>query len=795
MPAIPERIAQLRSEIEEHNRRYYEDAAPTVSDAEYDALMVELRELETAHPELATPDSPTQRVGGKAVGGFPSVRHAVPMLSLDNLFAKRDGPDGVRKWVASVERLLPGETLTWLVEPKVDGVAMSLRYEDGVFIRGATRGDGETGDDISDNLKTIRTIPLRLASSSSSSSKRGAKKDIAPSVFEVRGEVYMTVAGFQKLKAQQEAAEDLAFANPRNAAAGSLKQLDSRITRKRPLEFVAYGLGETSPDADVPDTQAELLECLKKFGLRTHERTWLCRSADEIIAAIAELEAIRHGFAFETDGAVIKLNECALRERAGTTSRAPKWARAYKYAPEQAQTRLRDITIQVGRTGTLTPVAELDPVFLSGSTISRATLHNEDEIRRKDIRIGDTVIIEKAGEVIPAVVAVVPERRVEGATPFDFAAHLGGKCPACGGPIQRDPEFAIWSCTNPACPAQRTRRLEYMAKRGALEIESLGGIVAEKLVERGLVREPLDIFDLPEREKTEQVLSKLNLGTEEAPRVFGEKNAAKLIETLQHARTMPLARWLHALAIPEVGETIAYDLAKFHETIDAVANSPLLRDVLELERLRTEAEKTKPPRRTKKNPIPDEEYAPLVAAHERVLSELAATQARLAASGFGKQTTRKDSAGFTTEVGPVIARAVLDWFASAPGQRTLTRLHQLAIAPHGDLRPPIASGANVDSSSPPHPFAGKTFVLTGTLLTLKRNEAADLIRSAGGNVGSSVSKKTDYLLAGTDAGSKLDEARKHGVRELDEVGFLKLLHRDKPAPFTTEAEQSQLTIQ
>ncbi|RYD40480.1 MAG: NAD-dependent DNA ligase LigA, partial [Verrucomicrobiaceae bacterium] len=364
---------------------------------------------------------------------------------------------------------------------------------------------------------------------------------------------------FQRIKAEQEAAGEMPFVNPRNAAAGSLKQLDPKITAKRPLEFIAYGLGFTSEDAEVPDTQEDLLKWLRKFGLPVHTttHTWLCRSVDEIMAAINELDSLRHQFPFETDGAVIKLNDRALREIAGYTSRAPKWARAYKYAPEQAQTLLRAITIQVGRTGVLTPVAELDPVFVSGTTVSRATLHNEDEIRRKDIRIGDTVVIEKAGEIIPAVISVVTERRPPEAQPFDFLAHIGGKCPACGGPVKRNPEFAWWVCENPSCPAQKTRRLEYMAKRGALEIESLGGIVADKLVENGLVDEPLDIFNL-----TEEQLATLNLGTPSEPRVFGAKNAAKLIETRERARTMPLGRWLHALAIPEVGDTTAHDLAR-----------------------------------------------------------------------------------------------------------------------------------------------------------------------------------------------------------------------------------------
>ncbi|MHA3770950.1 NAD-dependent DNA ligase LigA [Verrucomicrobiota bacterium sgz303538] len=751
---IRERLHRLRLEIEEHNRRYYEEAAPTVSDAEFDALLRELRELEEAHPELITPDSPTQRVGGKPLTGFKSVRHRVAMLSLDNIFAK-DGEEAVRKWVTSVENelrkkgALPDEPLTFLVEPKVDGVAMNLRFEKGIFTCGATRGDGETGDDITENLKTIRKIPLRL-------------KDTPPEDLEIRGEVYLPIAGFQKIKAEQEAAGEVPFVNPRNAAAGSLKQLDSRAVAKRPLEFIAYGLGHTSDDAEVPDSQSGLLKWLHKFGLPTHpaNHTWLCHSVEEIMAAIDELDAKRHHFGFETDGAVIKLNDRALREEVGYTSRAPKWARAYKYAPEQAQTLLRAITIQVGRTGVLTPVAELDPVFVSGTTVSRATLHNEDEIRRKDIRIGDTVVIEKAGEIIPAVIRVVTERRPPEAKPFDFLEHIGGKCPACGGPVRRNPEFAWWVCENPSCPAQKTRRLEYMAKRGALEIESLGGIVADKLVEHGLVEEPLDIYDL-----TEEQLASLNLGTASEPRVFGAKNAAKLIETREKARTMPLERWLHALAIPEVGETTAHDLARFHDSLKEVADSPLLHDVRKLDELKARAKK---PSQKKKDPIAEAEHERLLSAYEGVLREMDEIRESLVKSGFGERTPtmKKDGkGGFTTKVGPVVARAVLDYFASERGQAVLKRLRELGIDPRGKKAPAASH----------HPFAGKTFVLTGTLPTLKRGDAAEKIRAVGGNVSSSVSKKTDFLLAGEEAGSKLDDARKLGIRELSEEEFLRML--------------------
>jgi DNA ligase (NAD+) len=744
MPASKDRIAQLRQEIEEHDRRYYVEARPTVTDAEYDALFRELRDLEAAHPELITPNSPTQRVGGKASTGFKQVRHAVPMLSLDNLFAK-EGLDGLKKFVASVERAVPGEKLEWLVEPKVDGLAMSLRYEDGAFKTGATRGDGETGDDITENLKTIRAIPLHLRK--------------APPVLEVRGEVFMTNEGFRRVCDEMRAAGEEPFANARNSAAGSLKQLDPRAVAKRPLHFIAYGLGEV--DGDTPQTQSETLDWLKAFGFPTHRWTKLCHSAEEIFEAIEELDRERDQFGFETDGAVIKLNDRDLREQVGYHSRAPKWAKAWKYLAEQAETKLNAITIQVGRTGVLTPVAELEPVFLRGSTISRATLHNEDEIRRKDIRVGDTVVIEKAGEVIPAVVKVVLEKRPEHTEPFDFAAHLGGKCPVCGSAIRRDPQFAVWVCENPACPAQKTRRLEYFAKRGALDLDGLGGIVADKLVERGLVNEPLDVFDL----KLEP-LATLNLGTEEEARVFGEKNARKLLDAIERARTLPLARWLHALAIPEIGEETAHDLAAHHDDIDAVTDSALLRDVVELDRLRGEIEATNPRARSNKDKS-ESEKQDLTARHTALVAEANAAGHRLLKAGFAQPAKKASAtdADAVLVIGPVAAQAALDWFASPIGCEVIKRLHHLKITPKGQRR--AAAGG--------HPFAGKTLVLTGTLERMGRGEAQELVRAVGGNVSGSVSKKTDFVVAGPGAGSKLADAQKHGVAVLDEAQFFELL--------------------
>jgi DNA ligase (NAD+) len=471
----------------------------------------------------------------------------------------------------------------------------------------------------------------------------------------------------------------------------------------------------------------------KKLGLPTHQDWWVAESVEEILDAIRKLDGIRRDFPYQTDGAVIKVDELAQRERLGFTAKSPRWAIAYKYAAERVQTRLNDIIIQVGRTGILTPVAVLEPVLVSGSTVARATLHNEDEIKRKDIRIGDTVVIEKAGEVIPAVVEVVKPKRPRDAKPFDFARHIRGKCPVCGGQVRRDPDFVAWRCENLYCPAQTTRRVEFFAARGALDIESIGGIVADKLVERGLVREPLDLFEL----KPEQ-LAKLNLGTEEAPRVFGEKNANKAINAIARARTSPLSRWLFALAIPDVGKTTAAQLARFHDTIQDVSDSQLLRDVVEYHEKRDD---------------------------KKTAKEIAE---RLLKSGFAKPSKSKAGKdGIVTEVGPVVAQSVLQFFASAAGKNILRRMKELGIQPKNEK---VSAKKTAEL-----PLAGKTFVLTGTLPSMTREEATEKIDALGGHVTGSVSKKTDYLLAGAEPGSKFDKAKELGVEIIDEAAFRKML--------------------
>ena len=709
------RVAQLRRKIEEHDRRYYQEAAPIISDREYDRLYRELLDLETQFPQLVSPDSPTQRVGGKPLEAFAQIAHQVPMLSLDNTYSEKE----VASFYARITRLLPNERTPVVIEPKVDGVAVSLLYENGRLRHAATRGDGAVGDDITQNIKTIRSIPERLHSA-------------PPSVFEVRGEVFMDKRGFAKLNEERSKAGLPLFANPRNAAAGSLKQLDPAIVAKRPLGIVFYGTGAVE-DIDL-EKHSELFSLLKKFGLPTSERWWLADSIEEILNAIRELNKIRADFAYQTDGAVVKVDAFAQREQLGFTAKSPRWAIAYKYVAERVETLLIDILIQVGRTGVLTPVAVLEPVTVSGSRVARATLHNEDEIKRKDIRIGDTVVIEKAGEVIPAVIEVVKSKRLRSARPFDFLKHVHGKCPVCGSPVRRDRQFVAWRCENIQCPAQTTRRVEFFAARSALDIESVGGIVADKLVERGLVREPLDLFEL----KLEQ-LANLNLGTEEAPRIFGEKNATKAIHAIERARTLPLSRWLFALAIPDVGKTTAMQLARFHETIEDVAGSQLLRDVLTY--------------------------------HERSDQNRKQIANRLIDAGFAEKSKSKSGkeAGIVTEVGPVVAKSGLEFFELEPGRKILRRMKQLHISPKSE-KISAKKAAKL-------PLADKAFVLTGALPSMTREEATAKIEALGGRVSGSVSKKTDYVLAGAEPGSKFEKAKQLGIRILTEAEFRKLLAR------------------
>lgn len=764
----------LVREIRRHDHAYYVRAEPEIGDFQYDQLYSELLSLERQHPEWVTPESPTQRVGGTLLGGFQRVRHLQPMLSLEKVEAAEhpdsdEEPDRVRR-----NRLQDQNTLirlrefdqrirtelgitevAYVMEPKVDGVSLSVHYREGRLVLGVTRGDGEFGDDITANLRTLRSIPLEL--------------DLPnpPPLLEVRGEVYMATRDFDAVNARLLAAGEKPFPNARNATAGTLKQLDPRLVAQRPLRAVFYAVGAC--DGISFATHSETLQALQRMGLPTQRLWWSCPSIEavlerydaEVVARYDEKRDLRAQLPYEIDGVVVKVDRRDHWARIPDKARSPGYAIVHKPVPwiTPAETRLRSITIQVGRTGVLTPVAELDPVFVQGSTVSRATLHNEDEIRRKDIRLGDVVVVRKAGMVIPEIVEVVRSKRPADAVPFDFVGQLGGRCPACGGAITRDEvsagtsEEVAWRCTNVAgCPAQKTRRLEYFAQRKALDIESLGGIVAEKLVERGLVDEPLDLFDLEP-----DILARLNLGTEEEPRVFGEKNATKVLEALDRTRSAPLHRWLHALAIPEIGEQSAWQLAQVHAALRDLAGSPILEAIRRLGTLKSERDLISP--RSRKNPPKSEEEKAARQERHRLLGEeIDQVEAFLA---------KEDVRTRLAEVGPVAAGSLLDYFSSDVGQGVLHRLDALGIHPVGSqVGPTDQVHADV---------AGKTFVLTGTLPTWSREDASARIRAAGGTVSGSVSRRTDFVVAGVEAGSKLDKAKELGVRILDESGLRSLL--------------------
>lgn len=659
----PDRIRQLRAELTHHNELYYAKAAPEISDQEFDRLLRELAELEEAHPELADPDSPTRRVGGGPLEAFTQVQHLVRMQSLDNTYDETE----VAEFVARLNKLLPETEIPLTVEAKVDGVAISLLYENGRLVRAATRGDGVAGDDVTENIRTIKSVPHTL-------------KGSAPARIEIRGEVYLPKAQFARINEERDEQGLPAFANPRNAAAGSLKQLDSRIVAKRGLEAIFYGFG--AYEGEMPSTQQDFFQQLGAWGVTASE--WVRRTVtvEETLAAIRDLGTVRHDFAYETDGAVLKVDVLAQREQLGSTSKAPRWAIAYKYEPERARTRLHAITIQVGRTGVLTPVAELEPVFVSGSTVSRATLHNEEEVHRKDIRVGDWVLIEKAGEVIPAVVEVLKTERTGKEEPFQMPDH----CPSCGGTVLREEGQVAVRCTNPSCDAQLRRRLEHYAHRGAMDIEGLGESMVDQLISANLVSGITDIYSLT----ADQLL-----GLER----MGEKSASNLLAGIDASRDRPLWRLLFGLGILHVGAAAARKLADRFRTMEALAT---------------------------------------------------ATEEELKA---------------TEDVGEVMARSIHQWFRNPKVVELLESLKAAGLN-YGERDEHGGSGDGK--------FKGTTWVITGTLSS-PRDEIAEIIRQNGGTVSGSVSKKTTYLLAGEEAGSKLEKARKLGVKELTEAEFRKLL--------------------
>lgn len=746
------RIEQLCQHLQEHNHAYYVLAAPSISDREYDTLYRELQDLEAAFPELVRSTSPTQRVGGAPLTDFPHWGHSTPMMSLDNTYSVNELRDADTR----IRRILGDAEFTYALEPKIDGVAISLRYENGILRGAGTRGDGVTGDDVTSNIKTIPSIPLKL------------RTDTPPALLEVRGEVYMPKQGFADLNAQRQESGLEPFANPRNAAAGSLKLLDPAQVAERPLDAVLYATA--SLDGIEFGSHDELVNALAAYGFRTVARHWICPSMAAVEDALTALYEMRHEFPYQIDGGVIKVNERDLYEQLGATAKSPRWAIAFKYEPERAETTIRDIVVQVGRTGVLTPVANLAPVSLSGSTVARATLHNIEDIRKKDIREGDHVLIEKAGEIIPAVVKVLTEKRNGRETEFQMPLT----CPACGGEIIQLPGEVALRCDNLQCPAQAVRLLKHFGSRACLDIEALGDIVAEKLVERGLIQSPLDLFALKA-----ETLGALNLGTDESPRTFGMKNAAKLLTAIERARTMPLARWVFALGIPRIGKTVAQHLARTHSDMTDLARSRILPQLLAFldTQARIEKEIKQDNRIARLKDTATEQKDAIALRAEELNAELEEAACplldlELVQISTKQQKTRGLKQEFiTADIGPDTAQRVLDFFASERAHDLLANLAALDINPSSA---PASSG---------NALADTSFVLTGTLKTMTRDEASAAIQSQGGNVAAAISGKTTYLVAGANTGvRKTEKAAALNVTVIDEAELLRMLGITEPKP-------------
>ncbi len=655
---VQEEILRLRRELEYHNKLYYVLDAPVISDYEYDMLMQRLKQLEAEHPELITPDSPTQRVGGQALSQFEPVRHQVPLESLTDVFSHEE-------LFAFGERMdnLIAQAHDYVVEPKIDGLSMSLEYENGVFVRGATRGDGVTGENVTENLRTVRSLPLHIEN--------------APERLIVRGEVYMSKSVFRELNAEREIRGEALLANPRNAAAGSMRQLDPKVAASRKLDIICFNLQYTS--GEPYRTHAETLDAMREMGFPVVPYTRYDRIRD-CVEQIEWLGENRGELPYDMDGAVIKINSLAQREALGSTAKAPRWAVAYKYPPEKKESRVLDIVVQVGRTGVLTPKVVVEPIRLAGTTVSAATLHNQDNIDRLDLRIGDTVLLQKAGEIIPEVLSVNKARRPEGSVPF----VMPSVCPECGSPVVRDVDGAALRCTSPECPAQRLRNIAHFASREAMDIEGLGISVCESLINNGLVRTAADLYYL-------DAASVAGLDR------MGEKSAANLIAAIDRSREAGLARLLCAFGIRQVGQKAAKVLASHFEDLDS-----------------------------------------------------------LMAAGAAELTQIPD-------IGDVTAGFITEWFSLPQSKHQIERLREAGVS--------FRSKEEKKDTR----FAGLTFVLTGMLSRYTRDEASAIIESYGGKASGSVSKKTSYVLAGENAGSKLTKAEALGIRILSEDEFTEMI--------------------
>jgi DNA ligase (NAD+) len=656
------RVTELRRQLAYHNHRYYTLDAPEISDAAYDALMRELQQLEAAHPQLVTPDSPTQRVGGAVLEKFDKVTHRQQMLSLGNVFDDAE-------FTEFDERLRKGlgvESVDYVCEPKMDGLAIELVYENGRFVQGSTRGDGVIGEDVTKNLETIRNLPLTLTG-----------KDV-PALLEVRGEVFIRKADFKRMNDQLLARGEEPFVNPRNSAAGSLRQLDSRTTASRPLSLYLYEVGVI--EGVTFDTHVEKLAGMEAWGLPVNPRRSRVTGFDGVKGAWSALLAERHGLPYEIDGLVVKVDRTAFRTRLGQVSKSPRWAVAWKFPPEELETKVRQILVQVGRTGAITPLAELEPVFVGGVTVSRATLHNEDELRRKDVREGDWVFVRRAGDVIPEIVKVITAKRTGAEQPFVFPTT----CPVCQAPVKKEEDGAIARCTNRACPAQLAGRLRHFATRTAMDIDGLGEKLCEAFVEHELVGSVADLYAL-------------DLATLTNLERMGEKSAQNLLDAIARSKNTTLRRFIYALGIPDVGEATAKALAEHFREVPALMGASLD----ELQRVK--------------------------------------------------------------DIGPEMASSIRGFFDDAENRATVEQLLEANVTP---APPEIVSAG---------PFSGKTVVLTGTLTGMTRDQAKESIEKLGGKVSGSVSKKTDYLVAGEEAGSKLTKARELGVKVLTEAEFAALL--------------------
>ena len=662
MPNTHKEIAKLRAEITKHDQLYYKDALPSIDDQAYDRLKAQLAELEATVPEFDFGASPTQSVGDDRLEAFESYTHRVPMLSLDNTYSMEE----LIEFGKRLEKRFPDQTLNYLVEPKIDGVAVSLTYEQGQFVRAVSRGNGAEGDDITQNVRPIKGLPMTL--------------NDAPEILEVRGEIYMRHEEFERINATRETEGQQLYANPRNLAAGTIKLLDPAEARTRSLDIVLYGVGACEP-ARFFSHQAEIHEKLKRWGFPVLEKIWLTDGIEQAWTSIENLDTMRQGFTYPTDGAVVKLDDFRLQDEAGFTSKAPRWAIAYKFEAERAETLLKEISLQIGRTGAVTPVALLKPVQLAGTTVSRATLHNEDEIRRKDIRPGDTVLVQKAGEIIPQVLSVNLDKRPADSVPFDFGAHLE----SLGIIAERDPNEAVWRITRKDDPIRQQRALQHFASRACMDIENLGTAIVEQLVARGLAHNPADLYTL----RIEQLLELDK---------FAEKSANNLIAALEASKTRCLWQLIHGLGIPHVGKQSAKDLEAYFDSLDAIAS--------------------------------------------------ASVEALVEVDG----------------VGSIMAQSLHAWFADPDHTTLIDRFRKYGLN-FQSARIEIGDSA----------LAGKIFVLTGSLPTLTRSEATAMIEKVGGRTSSSVSKKTNYVVAGEASGSKYTKAEKLGIVILDEDEFKHLI--------------------